>query len=121
MGREEEMAAAIERAEAEDTGEGAVYARPVPPRDAAQVYSIRVPVERLEQLRSIASAKGVPPSTLMRQWVIERIEIESPRMRESKSGGARPVVIRLVRPLEREMIGAELAATRWQLAAVGAL
>jgi hypothetical protein len=118
--RDEEMAAAIERAEAEDTEESAVYVRPVPPKDAAQVYSIRVPVERLEQLRAIASDKGVPPSTLMRRWVIERIEIESPRMRESESGSPRAVVIHLAKPSEGDVIGAELTATRRQLVA-GAL
>jgi hypothetical protein len=46
-----------------------------PPRDPSQVYSVRIPVSRLEQLRRRAADEGVAPSALMRQWVIERLDV----------------------------------------------
>lgn len=45
-------------------------------RDPAQVYSLRVPVKRLEELRQLADAEGVEPSVLMRRWVLERLDEE---------------------------------------------
>lgn len=44
--------------------------------DASQVYSVRIPVERLEQLRQMAETRGVQPTVLMRQFVLERIDRE---------------------------------------------
>jgi hypothetical protein len=44
--------------------------------DASQVYSVRIPVERLEQLRRLAEERGVLPTVLMRQFVLERIDRE---------------------------------------------
>lgn len=45
-------------------------------RSPSQVYSIRVPVERLEQMRSLASARGLAPTAMMRQWVLARLDEE---------------------------------------------
>ena len=42
----------------------------------SQVYSIRVPVERLEQVRSLANARGLAPTAMMRQWVLARLDDE---------------------------------------------
>ena len=53
-----------------------------PPRDPAQVYSLRMPVDRLEQLRQAAEQAGVSPSTLMRTWVLERLDAENPALLE---------------------------------------
>src|SRR5260221_13621819 len=50
------------------------YATGPPPRDPAQVYSVRIAVGRLEQLRTRALKEGVAPSALIRQWVIERLD-----------------------------------------------
>ena len=52
-----------------------------PSQDPAQVYSVRIPVSRLEQLRSLAAERGVAPSVLLRQFALERLEEEttSPR------------------------------------------
>jgi aryl-alcohol dehydrogenase-like predicted oxidoreductase len=50
------------------------YRRTHPPREPAQVYSLRVPADRLEQLRELAADKGVTPSALMRGWVLERLD-----------------------------------------------
>lgn len=46
-------------------------------RVASQVYSIRVPVDRLEDLRQLAAARGEAPTALMRQWVLERLDAET--------------------------------------------
>lgn len=42
----------------------------------SQVYSIRVPVERLEQVRCLASERGVPPTVMLRQWVLTQLDAE---------------------------------------------
>jgi hypothetical protein len=79
---EEESTAAEARSAAEQAGEArsppAFRAR----RQAgnpAQVYSVRIPVARIEQLRRVAAEQGVGPSTLIRSWVIERLDDEVER------------------------------------------
>jgi hypothetical protein len=47
-----------------------------PARNPSQVYSIRIPVDRLEELRSLASGRGAAPTALMREWVLERLDAE---------------------------------------------
>lgn len=78
MNRDEEMAAELARLEETDLDDGH-YARPRPAQGASQVYSVRIPVEALERLRRVAEASEVAPSALMREWVLERLDIESPR------------------------------------------
>lgn len=56
--------------------------RPLPPREPAQVYSLRMPVDKLERLRQAAEQAGVSPSTLMRRWVLERLDAENPAVLE---------------------------------------
>ena len=43
-------------------------------RGTHPVYGLRLPAERIEQLRRIAEARGVEPSVLARQWVIDRLD-----------------------------------------------
>jgi hypothetical protein len=45
-------------------------------KDPAQVYSLRIPVDRLEELRQLAASRDLAPSALMRRWVIERLDLE---------------------------------------------
>jgi aryl-alcohol dehydrogenase-like predicted oxidoreductase len=40
----------------------------------SRVYGLRLPVERIEQLRRVAQARGMDPSTLVRQWVIAQLD-----------------------------------------------
>jgi predicted DNA-binding protein len=50
------------------------------PESPSQVYSVRVPVDRIEMLRIVAARLGKAPSALIREWVIEnldRVEFES--------------------------------------------
>jgi len=53
------------------------YRRAQPPKEPAQVYSLRIPAERLDQLRSIAADRHQTPSALMRAWVLERLDLEA--------------------------------------------
>jgi hypothetical protein len=39
-----------------------------------QVYGLRLPAERIEQLRRLAAARGMEPSVLARQWVIAQLD-----------------------------------------------
>lgn len=72
-----EAAEAEARAVAEDRGE-----IPAPPgqrgkrkaSDPSQVYPVRIPVARINELREVAERLGVPPTALIRQWVIERLD-----------------------------------------------
>ncbi len=72
-----EAAEAEARAEAEDRGEveptRGQRGRP-PAADPSQVYAVRIPVSRLRELRQVADRMGVPPTTLIREWVIERLD-----------------------------------------------
>ncbi len=79
MTRSEEMAVALEAAEAEEDREGAdeIYVRPKMAREPSQVYSVRIPVARIEELRRVAERECVGPTTLMRTWVIDRLDAES--------------------------------------------
>lgn len=44
------------------------------PKDPAQVFSIRMPVNRLEEIRRLAERSHVSPSALMRRWILERLD-----------------------------------------------
>jgi hypothetical protein len=43
-------------------------------RDPLQVYSLRIPVDRLAELRQVVDADGVEPSALLRRWVLDRLD-----------------------------------------------
>lgn len=66
-----------DRAEAEEElEEGRPYIRPLAPNDPSQVYSIRIPVERVEELRVVAAQQGKAPTALIREWVIAHLDQE---------------------------------------------
>lgn len=50
--------------------------------EASQVYTVRMPAERLAELRAVAEQSGEQPSTLMRRWVLERLDAERARQPE---------------------------------------
>lgn len=67
-------------AEAENRGER----KPAPgqrarqgAKDPSQVYSVRIPVDRIEQLRSLAAQMDVAPTVLLRRFVLERLDVEA--------------------------------------------
>jgi hypothetical protein len=61
----------------ESTESNQEYVTPAPPVAGSQVYTIRIPVESLETLRTLAQARGMPPSAMMRAWVLERLAFET--------------------------------------------
>lgn len=76
--RNEEMADAIEQAELNDSPDSErPYARIAAARTPSQVYSVRIPVDRLEELRTLALERGMQPTALIRRWVLERLDGES--------------------------------------------
>lgn len=53
------------------------WGRPKKPEgEVGQVYSLRIPVQRLAELRRVADAYGEQPTGLMRQWILERLDRE---------------------------------------------
>jgi hypothetical protein len=85
--RAESLAAVARQAErhADEVDDAPSYRRRHPPRDPAQVYSLRIPVAQLEELRQLAADQGVTPSALMREWVLERIAAEKAGMSGAQS------------------------------------
>jgi hypothetical protein len=43
---------------------------------SAQVFTLRLPAPRIEQLRRIAQERGVSPGALAVDWVVERLDSE---------------------------------------------
>ncbi len=48
--------------------------RPRPAKQPSQVYSIRLPVDRLAELRRYADRRGMAPTALIREWVLQRLD-----------------------------------------------
>ena len=74
----EVLAREAEESEQQDDQPTPLVRRTRPPREPAQVYSVRMPVDRIDQLRQIAERAGVSPTALMREWVLERLDNETP-------------------------------------------
>lgn len=72
-----EQAAADAEATRNEPATPAAVHRSAAPVDPGTVYSVRVPVSLIEQLRVFAETRGTTPSALMRQWIIERLASES--------------------------------------------
>jgi hypothetical protein len=70
---------AVEAAEAEtrhDEAPGRLHRAHSTAGTTSQVYTLRMPAERLTELRAVAEQSGEQPSTLMRRWVLERLDAE---------------------------------------------
>ena len=50
---------------------------PMPEGQEGQVYSIPIPVARIADLESVATARGEALRSLLRQWVLERLDDEA--------------------------------------------
>lgn len=66
-----------------------IFVRPRPPREPSQIYSIRLPVSAIEQLRSLAITEGKAPTALLREWVLERLDMELKLKEKTPSSSAR--------------------------------
>jgi hypothetical protein len=62
------------------------FGRPPKPKgEVGQVYSIRIPVARIAELEEVAAARGEPPRTMLREWVLERLEKEAHAPKRGRS------------------------------------
>ena len=68
------IAAAVEDAEA-TPDEDLEWARHrEPAKSPTAVYSVRIPVDRIEELRQLAAGRGVAPTALIRAWVRAQLD-----------------------------------------------
>lgn len=72
----EEAEVAAEAREADGSTETGGQRARAQAGEASQVYSVRIPVDRLEQLRRLADERGVRPTVLLRQFVLDRLARE---------------------------------------------
>ena len=47
-----------------------------PNRNRSQVYSVRLSTEEQAEVQQVADAKHLPASTLVRSWILERLDQE---------------------------------------------
>jgi hypothetical protein len=59
---------------------------PKPQGEVGQVYSIRIPVTQITELEELAAHGHKAPRTMLREWVLERLENE---INEARLGGAK--------------------------------
>lgn len=59
-----------------DKSASRTYVTPRPAIEPSQVYSVRLPVSRLEELRTLAAREGKQPSSMIRDWILQRLEVE---------------------------------------------
>lgn len=62
-----------ERTKDEPFPTGVQAARP----NRSQVYSVRLSAEEQARVQSVADEKHLPPSTLVRSWILDRLDQES--------------------------------------------
>ncbi len=88
----------------------------VPARAPAQVYSVRIPVAHIERLRTVAQARGVAPTALMRDWIVERLAAEDPlaevpvRLSAVRQPGSPAKVLNALRQALVRYYGAKVSA-----------
>jgi hypothetical protein len=56
------------------------------PSDPSQVYSIRIPVSRLQKIRRLANRYNMRPTAMLRQWILERLDSEEQPGGASRGG-----------------------------------
>lgn len=60
---------------------------PKPEGEVGQVYSIRIPVAQIAELEAVAAERGEPPRTMLREWVLERLDDEAHKTKRGRAGG----------------------------------
>ncbi|HEY0638258.1 MAG TPA: hypothetical protein VGD67_11480 [Pseudonocardiaceae bacterium] len=66
--------AAVADAEAGSDAEAAWVRHREPSSSPTAVYSVRIPVDRLAELRELAAARGMQPTALIRAWVLAQLD-----------------------------------------------
>jgi hypothetical protein len=56
-----------------------------PNRARSTVYSIRLNPEEVAAVQALAEAAGLPPSTLVRSWIIERMRAENGEISDAET------------------------------------
>jgi len=69
----EEAAASDESKDAPISSDASVSR---PNRARSAVYSIRLNPDEVASVQALADEAGLPPSTLVRSWIVERVRIE---------------------------------------------
>ena len=54
-------------------------------KDPSQVYSLRLPVDRIEEVRQLAVSQSLAPTALLRRWILERLDVELERRQMMKT------------------------------------
>jgi hypothetical protein len=65
---------------------------------SAQVFALRLPAHRIEQLRRLAADRGVSPGALAVDWVLERLD------QEDTATGPLPIEIDVAEPSWRSAL-----------------
>ncbi|MBA2472720.1 MAG: hypothetical protein DLM61_17955 [Pseudonocardiales bacterium] len=68
------LAAAVEDAAATPDEELEWTRHREPAKSPTAVYSVRIPVERIEELRQLAAERDVQPTALIRTWVLAQLD-----------------------------------------------
>ena len=68
------IAAAVEDTEATSDEELEWTRHREPAKSPTAVYSVRIPVDRIEELRRLAADRGVQPTALIRSWVLAQLD-----------------------------------------------
>lgn len=68
------IAAAVEDAEETPDEELEWTRHREPAKSPTAVYSVRIPVDRIEELRQLAAERGVQPTALIRSWVLAQLD-----------------------------------------------
>lgn len=68
----EQLRRESEQTKADPYPTGAIGRRP----NRAKVYSVRLSAEEEAEIQRVASAKHLPASTLVRSWILERLDRE---------------------------------------------
>ena len=73
---EELLARVAEAAEADPDADAEVnwVRHQRPSKNPTAVYSVRIPVDRIEQLRQLAAERDVQPTALIRTWVLAQLD-----------------------------------------------
>lgn len=71
-------------------------------------FALRMSEDVLEEVTALARSRGVPTGTLMRQWIVERLEIERrrpPSASDEVWGAALEAVPRLAHDIADQLAG----------------
>jgi hypothetical protein len=74
MTDKELLARVAEAAEAEPEAETGWVLHREPAKSPNAVYSVRIPVDRIEELRGLAAERGLAPTALIRTWVLAQLD-----------------------------------------------